>query len=58
MRSNPSAFVAALRAAQTAHPSMRTCQILVNALGIDPFYVEDGEAVAKLYAYAQKGVKP
>lgn len=45
----------ALVAACDAHPEQRVMQVLVNALGVDPFYVPDDEAARKLYAYAAKG---
>ena len=56
-RSKPAGFDSALRAAQLNHPEQRTCQILVNALGEDPFYMEDAQAIVLLYAYA-RGEQP
>jgi hypothetical protein len=53
MRSYPRRFAQALSIACEAHPSQRTCQILVNALGGDPFYMEDDAAIHKLYEYAE-----
>jgi hypothetical protein len=50
-RSKPDAFAEALRVAQELHPTLRTCQILVNSLGTDPFYLEDDEAISRIYAY-------
>lgn len=55
MRSHPEAFAAALKAACIAHPQQRSCQVIVNALGLDPFYMEDSEAINKLFAYAREG---
>jgi hypothetical protein len=51
MRSKPDAFAETLRVAQELHPTLRTCQILVNALGTDPFYLEDDEAIERLHAW-------
>jgi hypothetical protein len=44
----------ALRAACRAHPDQRVMQVLVNACGVDPFYLEDDEARARLHAYAKR----
>lgn len=46
--------IRALKTACAAHPEQRVTQVLVNALGSDPFYVEDPEAARKLYEYAAK----
>lgn len=54
---NPGAALSALRAACMTHPDQRMGQVIVNALGADPFYVEDDDAEAKLYAYAQAGAR-
>lgn len=47
----PGQVLIALKAACDAHPSQRVAQVVVNALGTDPFYVEDGDAIGKLYDY-------
>jgi hypothetical protein len=48
----PKSVLIALEAACRAHPSQRVAQVVVNALGADPFYVEDDEAASELYKYA------
>lgn len=48
-------FTLALEAACQRHPEQRICQVLVNALGEDPFYLDDNEAIKKLYAYSKQG---
>lgn len=54
-RSHPS-FVAALEEAQIAFPTMRSGQILVNAIGEDDlFYIEDDEAAQYILRYVQEG---
>ena len=45
----------ALLRACLAHPEQRVMQVVVNALGTDPFYVEDPDAVRKLQDYAFTG---
>lgn len=45
---SPSAVLAALKAACEAHPDQRVMQVIVNALGPDPFYVEDAQAIQRL----------
>lgn len=50
-RNKPDAVAAALKAACQCYPEMRTAQILVNALGRDPFYLEDEDMIVGLYAY-------
>lgn len=54
LRSKPADFAEALAVCQYVYASQRTCQILVNALGADPFSIEDDEAVTLLYDYAGK----
>lgn len=49
----PTRVVNALQLACEAYPNQRVTQIIVNALGADPFYVEDLEAAAALNAYAR-----
>lgn len=51
----PAEVISALMAACSRHPSQRVMQVIVNALGIDPFYVEDEDAIRKLYEYANGG---
>lgn len=48
------AFMEALNAAMHAHPNQRAAQVIVNALGPDPFYVSDDAATTSLWAYARK----
>ena len=55
MRSMPAQFARALTEACRAHPEQRTCQVIVNALGTDPFHMEDEAAIAKLREYAEMG---
>lgn len=50
------AVVHALEVACQAHPSQRVAQVIVNALGRDPFYMDDDEARERLYDYARKAV--
>ena len=47
-------FLNALRYAKGKLPEMRYCQIIVNALGGDPFYTEDGEAARAIKDYADE----
>lgn len=63
MRSTPAQVAIALSAACGAYPEQRTGQVIFNALscapgpanmGGDPFYVEDAELIAALYAYAAR----
>lgn len=52
---NSAAVLKALEIACMAHPTQRVLQVLTNALDLDiddPFYMEDSEAEARLYAYA------
>lgn len=49
---SPDFVLAALSAAVIAHPDQRVMQVVVNALGTDPFYVEDQDAALKLKDYA------
>lgn len=42
----------ALSFACSKHPEQRVMQVIVNALGTDPFFVENADAEAKLIAYA------
>lgn len=51
----PSAVMTALGVACRAHPDQRVMQVIVNALGVDPFYVEDMDAHNALLAYAARG---
>jgi hypothetical protein len=46
------AVLVALKAACAAHPTQRVAQVIVNALGSDPFYVEDRKAARLLADYA------
>lgn len=55
---NPASVLAALKGACEAHPDQRVMQVVVNALGEDPFYVEDAEAVEALVAYAMAPNSP
>lgn len=55
-RKRPHAVTAALLGACAAHPQQRVAQVLVNALGTDPFYMNDDEVIRKLNEYA--GVRP
>lgn len=48
--------VHALEVACQAHPSQRVAQVIVNALGRDPFYMDNEEARERLYDYARKAV--
>jgi hypothetical protein len=48
----PDVVLLALRAACARHPEQRVMQVIVNALGTDPFYVEDTDAAHKLADYA------
>lgn len=52
---NPDAVIDALRAACAMHPTQRVMQVIVNAIGVDPFYVEDDHAAKRLNAYAEEG---
>jgi hypothetical protein len=52
---DPNAVLLALKAACLAHPDQRVTQVIVNALGEDPFYVENEKAAAKLADYAMFG---
>lgn len=49
---NPRGVLAALQGACERWPDQRVMQVVVNALGNDPFYVEDEEAIEKLVEYA------
>jgi hypothetical protein len=51
MHDPSNAFLAALNAAMAAHPQQRAAQVIVNALGTDPFYLDDYEATQKLWKY-------
>lgn len=51
----PDAVLSALKAACDAHPDQRVMQVIVNALGTDPFYVEDCDAALTLSDYQQAG---
>jgi hypothetical protein len=44
--------IMALVSACSKHPEQRVMQVIVNALGSDPFYIENADAEAKLIAYA------
>ena len=44
----------ALSAASCAHPDQRVMQVIVNACGTDPFYLEDEEATRLLFDYSRK----
>lgn len=48
-------MLGALRVACASHPTQRVAQVLVNALGPDPFYIEDVDARTLLYDYAKEG---
>lgn len=48
----------ALKAACVAHPTQRVTQVIVNALGTDPFYMEDEEAEELLIKYINIEVSP
>ena len=50
------AVVRALEAACMAHPTQRVGQVIVNALGTDPFYLDNDEAHAKLADYCRKAL--
>lgn len=52
------AVIRALEVACQAHPSQRVGQVIVNALGEDPFYLDNDEALERLNAYAAKAVLP
>lgn len=39
-------------------PDMRFGQLVVNSLGIDPFYIEDNDALEKIEAFALSQEKP
>jgi hypothetical protein len=49
----PESVLFALRAACDAHPDQRVAQVIVNALGTDPFYIEDRDAAQRLADYAR-----
>jgi hypothetical protein len=49
---DPAGAITALWEACRKHPDQRVTQVIVNALGTDPFYVEDPDAITKLYEYA------
>jgi hypothetical protein len=51
---NPALVLVALQQAVEAYPDQRVMQVIVNALGEDPFYVEDTDAAAALYSYATR----
>jgi hypothetical protein len=51
----PAQVLTALKVATDAHPDQRVMQVIVNALGTDPFNVEDCDAIGKLYDYAASG---
>lgn len=53
---SPTRVIRALEVACAAHPSQRVMQVIVNALGEDPFYAEDEDAESMLYEYAAKRV--
>lgn len=51
---NPGGVIASLAEACVTYPDQRVMQVIVNALGTDPFYVEDDEAIKALMAYSEK----
>lgn len=51
---DPAKVLAALAAASASHPNQRVMQVIVNALGEDPFYIEDMKAAERLYEYARQ----
>jgi hypothetical protein len=54
----PDAVLRALREACAAHPDQRVMQVVINALGVYPFDVEDEDASAKLDAYTRAADAP
>lgn len=49
----PEGVLRALMAACASHPDQRVMQVIVNALGPDPYYIEDSEALVLLTKYAR-----
>jgi len=56
MQRNASSLLKVLEEAQKAFPSLRTVQLIINALpeGIDPYYVEDDRLILLINDYIQK----
>lgn len=53
----PIPVLSALSAACRAYPDQRVAQVIVNALGTDPFHVDDITAADLLSKYAQRAHK-
>lgn len=50
----PIEVIQAISLAASAYPDQRVMQVIVNACGNDPFYVEDEDAIKKLREYATR----
>ena len=51
---NPQAVLAAIKHALAVAPDLRVGELIVNALGSDPYYIADDEAAKAIVEWAEE----